>query len=102
MVKDLLSIEGLRVAVYPKQPRCRHERTSWILGGAWEWCYACGALRRLQLIPGTTNHLAPVTGWRKPVGLGQPNPSDIPLRRTLQKRQIPAASGRGRRSEGLR
>ena len=77
MVKDLLSIEGLRVAVYPKQPRCRHERTSWILGGAWEWCYACGALRRLQLIPGTTNHLAPVTGWRKPVGLGQPNPSDF-------------------------
>lgn len=60
--------------------RCRHERHSWMLCGvhAWEWCYLCGAIRRLQYMPGTTNTLAPDTGWLMPTGHGGKNPLGFP------------------------
>jgi hypothetical protein len=49
-----------------KAERCRHRRT-WILGGAWLWCFECGALRKV----------AEMETWRvfvKPVGRGGKNP----------------------------
>lgn len=31
--------------------RCRHERNSWLIAGGYvEWCYVCGAFRRLKPI----------------------------------------------------
>ena len=62
--------------------RCRHERNSWILGGEWEWCYRCGALRRLKPLGG--NACAVDSGWLRPVGAEAANPSNLPPR---QKRE---------------
>lgn len=56
--------------------RCRHERNSWILGGVWEWCYRCGALRRLR--PIGVNASAADSGWQRPQ---EQNPSELPPRR---------------------
>lgn len=61
--------------------RCRHDRNSWILGGVWEWCYRCGAIRRLDRVPGTTNGLYPLTVWLRPVGPDGENPGHLPERR---------------------
>jgi hypothetical protein len=65
--------------------RCRHERNAWILGGTWEWCYRCGALRGLALIPGTSNHLKSITGWRIPCGPEGDNPMEFPGERKRVK-----------------
>jgi hypothetical protein len=46
--------------------RHRHEQSMWIIaGGAWLWCYQCGAIRPNK----------PGTRWQKPSGLGGPNPA---------------------------
>ena len=46
--------------------RCRHS-ASWILfGGDAEWCYVCGAIRRLK--PIGPNSSVPATRWAVPTG----------------------------------
>jgi hypothetical protein len=57
-----------------KKSRCRHERNSWIIGGgAYEWCYVCGAFRRLQIISG--NESEPYGKWIRPSGDKGNNPT---------------------------
>lgn len=58
--------------------KCRH-RDSWILGFVWEWCYRCGALRRLSRTGPTS--LAVDSGWQRPVGQTADNPGRLPTRR---------------------
>lgn len=60
--------------------RCRH-RGSWLLCGArWEWCYQCGALRRMAHV--TANHVEPETFWQRPVGEAEnPYPLKPPRKR---------------------
>ena len=53
-------------------PRCRH-RDSWLIaGGNYEWCYRCGALRRMREIG--IAHVSPMTLWCRPVGPVAENP----------------------------
>lgn len=51
---------------------CRHRRTWLIAGGYHEWCYECGALRRMEVAP--PNSCYPVTRWTRPTGIGGDNP----------------------------
>lgn len=51
--------------------RCRHNGT-WIIGGFAEWCYECGAYRKLRGV-GTTTVTA-ASHWLRPVGIGGANP----------------------------
>jgi hypothetical protein len=54
--------------------RCRHERHSWLLFGGWmEWCYVCGAWRRLKVI--AANKCAADGPWNKPSGDVNINPA---------------------------
>ena len=69
--------------------KCRHRRT-WILGMGYEWCYVCGAYRRLEPITG--NSAVPITAWCVPTGDSQRNPyaqwsqrNDVYLKRRLTK-----------------
>ena len=56
-----------------KKKPCRH-RTSWIiLGGYAEWCYFCGAWRRLQPME-RINVSYPATTWVKPTHDKNDNP----------------------------
>lgn len=55
--------------------KCRH-RKSWIIcGGYAEWCYQCGAWRRLRLVEGETNVSTPAGKWTRPTGPDGPNPA---------------------------
>lgn len=56
----------------PKE-RCRHNRSWLIVGAHAEWCYECGAWRKLRQMP--PNSVAPASRWFKPVGKGGENPS---------------------------
>ena len=51
--------------------RCRHERHSWIIGFH-EWCYVCGAFRRLKFL--RESSCVPTTKWIKPTGDKDNNP----------------------------
>ena len=52
--------------------RCRHERHSWLIANAeYEWCYVCGAYRRLEMKSG---YLVPISKWVKPSGYKNNNP----------------------------
>jgi hypothetical protein len=54
------------------QPRCRH-RDSWLIaGGNYEWCYRCGALRRMQETG--IAQVTPQSVWCRPVGPRGENP----------------------------
>ena len=57
--------------------RCKHSRTC-LTGGAivYEWCYECGAIRRLVEI--SANRFDAATYWIRPVGKGGENP--FPMR----------------------
>lgn len=52
-------------------PRCRHGK-SWLLPHH-EWCYACGAIRRIEY-SNTSNKCWPVTQWTRPQGRDGENP----------------------------
>ncbi len=53
--------------------RCRHERNSWLIFGEYgEWCYVCGAFRRLKHIGPVS--LVPDSKWFKPTGDPDKNP----------------------------
>lgn len=56
-----------------KKPRCRHERNSWLIGGGYyEWCYVCGAFRKMSKIG--TNRVVPAGVWIRPTGDKDKNP----------------------------
>lgn len=62
------------------KPRCRHERNSWLIaGGSYEWCYVCGAIRRMMKIP-LTNGVTSDSGWLRPTGDAEHNPGRLPKR----------------------
>jgi len=63
--------------------RCRHGGT-WIVENI-EWCYECGAWRRLIAIDPVTMH--PETPWACPVGQGGKNPWDGWQKRCLAYRR---------------
>ena len=52
-----------------KKKRCSHRKTWIIAGGYYEWCYSCGALRKMKLIEGNAG--APASKWIRPVGNGE-------------------------------
>ena len=49
-----------------KNKRHRHEATSWLIAnGYYEWCYQCGAIRRMEKME-KINGVYPVSNWCKP------------------------------------
>lgn len=48
---------------------CRHRATWIICGGHAEWCYRCGAIRKLLLVNALVS--VPTTTWVRPVGDGK-------------------------------
>lgn len=67
--------------------RCRHERNSWLIGlpnSLFEWCYVCGALRRMRASV-VANTCTAATGWVKPTGSADKNPMMLPI---LRKRRV--------------
>jgi hypothetical protein len=65
-----------------RSERCRHGQSFLMCGARLEWCYECGAWRRLKPVAGSTNAVAPDSAWCRPVGRGGPNPFDQWDRRT--------------------
>jgi hypothetical protein len=53
--------------------RCRHKETWLISGGSYEWCYQCGALRKM-MISYPPNSVTPITQWTRPTGNKGTNP----------------------------
>jgi hypothetical protein len=52
--------------------KCRH-RDSWLIaGGAYEWCYRCGALRRMR--ESGIASVTPMSVWQRPIGAEADNP----------------------------
>lgn len=52
--------------------KCRHYHTWLIAGGLFEWCYECGALRKMiEIAPA---YLRNCTQWTRPTGKGGKNP----------------------------
>lgn len=52
--------------------RCRH-RNSWLMsGGSWEWCYECGAVRRM--FESGPAQVTPLLDWCRPTGPRGENP----------------------------
>jgi hypothetical protein len=52
--------------------RCRH-RDSWLIaGGTYEWCFRCGAFRRMRETG--IAQVAAMSPWLRPVGPDAPNP----------------------------
>ncbi len=54
--------------------KCKHHRTALIGGPPYchEWCYECGALRRMKFISEST--FTSQTVWQRPGGRGCRNP----------------------------
>lgn len=52
--------------------RCRHYGTWLISGGNYEWCYACGALRRMW--ESGIAQVTALTQWARPTGDHEKNP----------------------------
>jgi hypothetical protein len=80
-----------------KKERCLH-RGSWLLGGVWEWCYRCGALRRLRVTGPAA--CAPDSRWLRPGGAKGVNPfklADLPKRAEPPSEAAAVGSGIKRR-----
>ena len=56
----------------PESARCRHRATWLVAGGHIEWCYECGAIRRLTTE--APNISIPLGKWARPTGRGGENP----------------------------
>ena len=70
---------------------CRHSNHSWLIaGGLIEWCYRCGAFRRLRITGDVT--LSVDGAWAIPTGRDGKNPWD-----TYSKKD---AAFRAKRKEG--
>lgn len=52
---------------------CRHRHTWLVASGYIEWCYECGAIRKMQRIH-NTNSVCPLGKWAKPTGPKGENP----------------------------
>lgn len=64
--------------------RCRH-RDSWLIaGGAYEWCYRCGAFRTLTAASDGSNSVSSSSAWCYPVGPYGENPWDTWKKATEQ------------------
>lgn len=64
-----------------KTERCRHNKSWLIACGLIEWCYECGAFRKMYPVK---QDVYPLGIWIKPVGKGGENPSDkldVPARK---------------------
>ena len=49
-----------------KNKRHRHENTSWLIAnGNYQWCYQCGAIRKMKQME-KTNNIYSVSDWCKP------------------------------------
>lgn len=68
---------------------CRHRDTWIIAGGAWEWCYRCGALRQLRPLGPTS--CTPASPWARPVGTEGGNPFEAWARNRRDRYQITEA-----------
>jgi hypothetical protein len=66
--------------------RCRHVDSWLIAGGAYEWCYRCGAFRCLRPVRGSTNALAADSVWCRPKPNGD-NPWDAWRKATVRYQQ---------------
>lgn len=51
---------------------CRHRRSWLISGGAYEWCYQCGALRNTRETG--IAQVTPSSPWCRPTGANGENP----------------------------
>lgn len=59
---------------------CRHSNHSWLIcGGLIEWCYRCGAFRKMKHLHETA--VAPDGAWARPTGPDGENPWDDYARR---------------------
>ena len=57
-----------------KGKACRHDRNSWLIAsGYYEWCYVCGALRKMEQMK-DINGVYPTSKWVKPTGDKDNNP----------------------------
>lgn len=78
---------------------CRHRQSWLIAGGVWEWCYCCGAIRRMKHI--RENAVAPDSTWVKPVGERGENPHEAWMKASslykerMERRQPNAKLTRG-------
>jgi hypothetical protein len=71
---------------------CRHRRTWVILGGRAEWCYECGAWRRLESFlraapEGAERASRPASAWARPTGPGGENSYDQYVAETKRYRK---------------
>lgn len=57
----------------PKYKKCRHAKTWLLSDGFLEWCYQCGAFRKMTKYPGG---VTPNSLWCRPVGVDGENPFD--------------------------
>lgn len=69
------------------EKRCRHERNSWIIGtDSYEWCYVCGAFRKLKTIG--TFIVVPASKWVVPTGNKKDVPYIVPLKVNKQSKRV--------------
>lgn len=54
--------------------RCRHTKSWFLAMGRYEWCYECGAIRRLCPSSDGQNYSTVETQWTPPTGKGGRNP----------------------------
>lgn len=68
-----------------KNKKCKHYST-WIIGYAnYEWCYQCGALRRMHPYK-TENAVLNISQWTKPTGVDGKNPWPMKIIKRNEKR----------------
>lgn len=53
---------------------CRHRRSWLMVGGSIEWCYQCGAIRRMKHVETGENSVTPASKWSLPTGKNGHNP----------------------------
>ncbi len=51
---------------------CKHKKTWLISSSSYEWCYECGALRRMAC--DGPHYVHPLTKWTRPTGKDGDNP----------------------------
>lgn len=73
---------------------CRHRQT-WIMGSSYEWCYQCGAFRRMRQTA-QRNVIAPDSAWVTPTGPGGVNPVNL-----WERRNATWTKRRDRREDGV-
>lgn len=67
--------------------RCRHEQNAWVLGGTWCWCYVCGAIQQLRMLP--SGVATPTSRWVKPTGPNGKNLHEEMLKPPIRRKRRP-------------